>query len=162
MHLLDYPGKVVSGQIIFNGQDLTQASEEDLRAVRGNQIGMIFQEPMTSLNPVFRVGDQIGEALFTHKGFTNEQSRAESLQLLDRVGIPSPERRIDQYPHELSGGMKQRVMIAMALACGAASRASQVEASRDCGVRWGIRGPLLCLNVSPHEKAVQPGPVNVV
>jgi oligopeptide/dipeptide ABC transporter ATP-binding protein len=117
MHLLDYPGKVVSGQIIFNGQDLTQASEEDLRAVRGNQIGMIFQEPMTSLNPVFRVGDQIGEALFTHKGFTNEQSRAESLRLLDRVGIPSPERRIDQYPHELSGGMKQRVMIAMALAC---------------------------------------------
>ena len=118
MQLLDYPGKVVNGNIFFQGQDLTKASEDELRAVRGNKIGMIFQEPMTSLNPVFRIGDQIGEALFTHKQYTPKQSRAESLQLLDRVGISSPEKRIDQYPHELSGGMKQRVMIAMALACG--------------------------------------------
>ena len=118
MQLLDYPGRVVSGHILFSGQDLTQADEPELRAIRGNKIGMIFQEPMTSLNPVFRIGDQIGEALLTHFGFTEEQSRNESLRLLDRVEIPSPERRIDQYPHELSGGMKQRVMIAMALACG--------------------------------------------
>ena len=117
MQLLDYPGTVVSGQVLFDGQDLTKATEQELRAVRGNKIGMIFQEPMTSLNPVLRIGDQIGEALFTHKGFTTEESRAQSLRLLDRVGIPSPKRRIDQYPHELSGGMKQRVMIAMALAC---------------------------------------------
>ena len=120
MQLLDYPGTVVSGQVLFDGRDLTKATEQELRAVRGNKIGMIFQEPMTSLNPVLRIGDQIGEALLTHKGFTAEESRAQSLRLLDRVGIPSPERRIDQYPHELSGGMKQRVMIAMALACGPA------------------------------------------
>ncbi len=99
MQLLDYPGKVVKGQILFDDQDLTQASKPALQTIRGNKIGMIFQEPMTSLNPVFRIGDQIGEALFTHKGFTKEQSKAESLRLLDRVEIPSPELRIYQYPH---------------------------------------------------------------
>ncbi len=118
MQLLEYPGEILNGSIHFNGHDLTQASEQDLQATRGNKIAMIFQEPMTSLNPVLKIGDQIGESLFTHKGFSTEQSRNESLRLLDRVGIPSPEKRIDQYPHELSGGMKQRVMIAMALACG--------------------------------------------
>lgn len=113
------PGEILKGSsILFDGEELLKAAPARLREIRGNDISMIFQEPMTSLNPVFRIGDQIGEALFTHKGFTKEQSKAESLRLLDRVEIPSPERRIDQYPHELSGGMKQRVMIAMALACG--------------------------------------------
>ena len=117
MQLLEHPGKVTHGHILFKGQDLARAPISELRAIRGNKIGMIFQEPMTSLNPVLRIGDQIGETLSTHKGFTKEQSRIESLRLLDRVGIPSPEKRIDQYPHELSGGMKQRVMIAIAISC---------------------------------------------
>ncbi len=117
MRLIDPPGRITSGQIWFKGRDLAALSEPEMRTIRGKEIGMIFQEPMTSLNPVFTIGDQIGEVLNIHRGLTGRRARAEVLGLLEKVGIASPGQRIDQYPHELSGGMKQRVMIAMALAC---------------------------------------------
>ncbi len=111
------PGKFESGRILFKGQDLLQASEAGMQNIRGNEISMIFQEPMTSLNPIFTVGDQIMEALLLHQNKTEAQARELTLDVLRQVAIPSPENRIDQYPHELSGGMKQRVMIAMAIVC---------------------------------------------
>lgn len=111
------PGKIVSGRVIFNGKDLLSLSEENMRSIRGNDISMIFQEPMTSLNPIFTVGDQVGEAIALHQNKSRRETRELTLQLLRKTAIPSPEKRIDQYPHELSGGMKQRVMIAMAIAC---------------------------------------------
>ncbi|MCK6521591.1 ABC transporter ATP-binding protein [Myxococcota bacterium] len=111
------PGVHAGGQILFMGRDLTKLSEAELRDIRGNQIAMIFQEPMTSLNPVFTVGDQIGESLRLHKGMSRAQAREHAIQMLREVKIPSPEARVDEYPHQLSGGMRQRVMIAMALAC---------------------------------------------
>ena len=117
MQLLDYPGRVVSGKIVFKGRDLLTLDSNKMRQVRGNQISMVFQEPMTSLNPVFTIGDQIGEVLEIHTTLSKEEVRKETIRLLEKVHISSPERRIDQYPHEMSGGMKQRVMIAMALAC---------------------------------------------
>lgn len=117
MRLIDPPGRITGGQIFFKGRDLAALPEAELRAVRGREIGMIFQEPMTSLNPVFTIGDQIGEVLSTHRGLSGRAVRAEVLHLLEKVRIPSAAQRIDQYPHELSGGMKQRVMIAIALAC---------------------------------------------
>jgi peptide/nickel transport system ATP-binding protein/oligopeptide transport system ATP-binding protein len=110
-------GRIAGGSIRFSGRDLASLSEPEMRGVRGAQIGMIFQEPMTSLNPVFRIGRQIEEVLVLHQKLAPAAARAQTLDLLKRVGIPSPETRIDQYPHELSGGMKQRVMIAMAIAC---------------------------------------------
>ena len=111
------PGKYVGGEILFKGENLLEKSEAEMRKIRGKEISVIFQEPMTSLNPVFRVGDQIGESLRLHEGMTKAEARERSIELLKQVGIPSPEQRIDEYPHQLSGGMKQRVMIASALAC---------------------------------------------
>ncbi len=111
------PGKIADGQILYNGQDLLKLKERDLRAIRGNKISMIFQEPMTSLNPVFTIGDQIAETLILHKGMSKSQALARSVELLSQVGIPNPESRINAYPHEMSGGQRQRVMIAMAIAC---------------------------------------------
>ena len=111
------PGRTVSGQINFEGTDLTQLSEQEMRRIRGNRIGMIFQEPMTSLNPVYTVGNQIGEAIQLHLQLPQKEARELTIEMLAKVGIPSPEKRIDNYPHEMSGGMKQRVMIAMALVC---------------------------------------------
>ncbi len=111
------PGRIRSGRVLFQGEDLLQASEARMREVRGNRISMIFQEPMTSLNPVFPVGDQIGESLRLHAGLDARQARERSIAMLRQVGIPAPEQRVDEYPHQLSGGMRQRVMIAMALAC---------------------------------------------
>ena len=111
------PGRITGGRVLFQGEDLVQASSARLRAVRGNRISMIFQEPMTSLNPVFSVGDQIGETLRLHAGLDAAAARARSIEMLQQVGIPAPERRVDEFPHQLSGGMRQRVMIAMALAC---------------------------------------------
>jgi peptide/nickel transport system ATP-binding protein len=111
------PGKITNGSCFFEGKDLLKLSESEMRQVRGNKISMIFQEPMTSLNPVFTIGDQIAETLILHQRLNKKQALAKSLSLLDQVGIPHPEERINSYPHELSGGQRQRVMIAMAIAC---------------------------------------------
>ena len=111
------PGRISAGRILFNGEDLVQASPERMREIRGNNISMIFQEPMTSLNPVFTVGDQIGEALSLHRGLSAKQARERTVEMLHAVGIPAAKQRVDEYPHQMSGGMRQRVMIAMALAC---------------------------------------------
>ena len=111
------PGRIVGGQVRFNGTDLLAISEEAMRSLRGNQLSMIFQEPMTSLNPVFRVGDQIAEVLERHRRITRKEALEQVTDLLDKVGIPLPTARIRDYPHQMSGGMRQRVMIAMALAC---------------------------------------------
>lgn len=111
------PGRISAGRVMFQGEDLVGASMERMREVRGNRISMIFQEPMTSLNPVLTVGDQIGESLRLHAGLDANAARARAIEMLQQVGIPAPEKRVDEYPHQLSGGMRQRVMIAMALAC---------------------------------------------
>ena len=117
MGLLQYPGKVVGGEILFGGQNLLSFSRSRMRAVRGKEIAMIFQDPMTSLNPVYTVGSQIMEMVRAHEETTRAEARARAIEMLGLVGIPSPEVRVDSYPHEFSGGMRQRVMIAMALAC---------------------------------------------
>lgn len=117
LRLIQNPGKIVGGQILFKGTDLLEKSESEMRKIRGNEISMIFQEPMTSLNPVYTVGKQIGEVFQIHQNLNKKQSIERSIEMLKLVGIPSPEQRVHQYPHELSGGMRQRVMIAMALAC---------------------------------------------
>ena len=111
------PGKIVSGEIRFNDIDLVDISDSRLRQIRGNEIAMIFQEPMTSLNPVYTVGNQIIEAIMLHQAKEPEEARELAIQMLKEVGIPDPHTRIDEYPHQMSGGMKQRVMIAMALSC---------------------------------------------
>ena len=111
------PGRVAGGSISLAGEDLLQTSDTRMRAVRGNEISMVFQEPMTSLNPVFTVGEQISETLRRHQGLNRRQAKALSIEMLDAVQIPLPTRRINDYPHQVSGGMRQRVMIAMALAC---------------------------------------------
>jgi peptide/nickel transport system ATP-binding protein/oligopeptide transport system ATP-binding protein len=111
------PGEIAGGRILFNGEDLLQRSDEQLQTVRGKQIAMVFQEPLTSLNPVFTIGAQIGEAIGIHQNLEEEQLRRRCVQLLDDVGIPDPGERLNAYPHQLSGGQRQRVMIAMALAC---------------------------------------------
>ncbi len=111
------PGRIVSGRILFQGRDLANLSESELRKIRGRDISMIFQEPMTALNPVFTIGNQMIDVLMVHRGLTRRQARGASIEMLAKVGIPVPEKRIDEYPHQLSGGMRQRVMIAMALSC---------------------------------------------
>ncbi len=117
LNLVPYPGRIVSGKILFEGKDLIALSAAELRAIRGARISMIFQEPMTALNPVFTVGSQIAEVLTTHRHTTKKEAHDKAVELLRSVGIPSPEKRADEYPHQLSGGMRQRVMIAMAIAC---------------------------------------------
>src|SRR5690554_5807187 len=106
------PAHIRGGRILFDGQDLLGLSPAAMQAIRGKRIGMIFQEPMTSLNPVYRVGEQIAEVLRRHEGLNRRAARERAIELLDQVGIPDPKRRVDAYPHELSGGQKQRVMIA--------------------------------------------------
>jgi oligopeptide/dipeptide ABC transporter ATP-binding protein len=111
------PGRIIAGEILFEGQDLLTKSPEEMRAIRGNEIAMIFQEPMTSLNPVFTIGDQIMEAIILHQKLCKRDAREKAIAMLRLVGIPSPEKRIDDYPHHMSGGMRQRSMIALALSC---------------------------------------------
>jgi peptide/nickel transport system ATP-binding protein len=117
LNLVPPPGKITAGKIMFEGRDLLTLSEAEMRKVRGARISMVFQEPMTALNPVFTVGNQIGEVLITHQAITSNEALDRSVELLRSVGIPSPEKRVHEYPHQLSGGMRQRVMIAMAIAC---------------------------------------------
>ena len=111
------PGKIVAGTIQFEGDSLTELDEDQMRKIRGNRISMIFQEPMTSLNPVFTIGNQIAEAITLHQGLSQKASLQKAVEMLRVVGISEPKRRVQEYPHELSGGMRQRVMIAMALSC---------------------------------------------
>lgn len=111
------PGKITSGEILFKGEDLTKMSQDKMRKIRGNKIAMIFQEPMTSLNPVYTVGNQIDEVLVLHQGKSKKEARIRTIELLDEVGIPTPKESVNKYPHQMSGGQKQRVMIAMAMAC---------------------------------------------
>ena len=111
------PARIDSGEILFEGRDIRKMSDDELRSIRGNRISMIFQEPMTSLNPVYTCGDQIMEVIRLHKGVSKKEARQMAIEMLREVGVQSPETRVDCYPHELSGGMRQRVMIAMALSC---------------------------------------------
>lgn len=111
------PARIDSGEILFDGRDILKMSDDELRSIRGNRISMIFQEPMTSLNPVYTCGDQIMEVIRLHKGVSKKEARQMAIEMLREVGVQSPETRVDCYPHELSGGMRQRVMIAMALSC---------------------------------------------
>jgi oligopeptide/dipeptide ABC transporter ATP-binding protein len=113
----DPPGKITDGEVLFDGEDILKIDMDDMRRIRGAKMSMVFQEPMTSLNPVLALEKQLSETLQLHKGMSREEARQESVNLLGRVGIPDPERRVRQYPHQFSGGMRQRVMIAMALSC---------------------------------------------
>ncbi len=113
----DPPGRVVGGRILFEGEDLLAKTEKEMREIRGNRISMIFQEPMTSLNPVFTIGSQIAESLMIHQNMSRKDAWDKAVEMLALTGIPSPEKRVSEYPHQMSGGMRQRVMIAMALCC---------------------------------------------
>ena len=117
MRLLADNAIIEADQIVFNGEDITNPTEDDMQDIRGNEMAMIFQDPMTSLNPLFTVGDQLTEHLIKHKKISKKEANIEAIKMLDMVGIPSPESRLKQYPHEFSGGMRQRVMIAMSLIC---------------------------------------------
>jgi oligopeptide/dipeptide ABC transporter ATP-binding protein len=117
LRLVPPPGSIIGGEVIFDGRDLMNLEAEDMRLVRGDRISMVFQEPMSALNPVFPLGDQVAEVLRVHRNMKREEAHLKAVELLDRVGIPDPERRAGEYPHQMSGGMQQRALIAMAMAC---------------------------------------------
>ncbi len=117
MRLVDLPGRIVDGRILYRGTDLLALDEAEMEKIRGDRIGMVFQDPMTSLNPAFRIGDQIAEGMLSHQKIDKAEARRRTIELLSRVGIPHPEARYGDYPHQFSGGMRQRVLIASAIAC---------------------------------------------
>ncbi len=117
MRLLQFPGKIVGGEVLFKGENLVNKPKKEMMKIRGNEIAMIFQDPMTSLNPVFTVGNQIMEVILKHQKITKTEAKEKAIEMLKLVGIPSPEKRIKNYPHEFSGGMRQRAMVAIALSC---------------------------------------------
>ena len=117
MHLIEKPGRIVDGQVLFDGEDITYASAKEINKIRGDRMTMIFQEPMTSLNPVYTVGKQVSEAIILHQNVSKEEAKKMTIDIFEQVGIPEPEKRFKSYPHQLSGGLRQRVMIGMAMVC---------------------------------------------
>ena len=151
----DPPGKIVDGEILYNGRDLLKLTYEEMYDVRGYDLAMIFQEPMTSLNPVFKIGMQIGEVIMAHEKVSKEEARKRSIEMLRLVGIPAPEKRIDDYPHQFSGGMRQRVMIAIALACNPALLiADEPTTALDVTIQAQILELMLTLKEKRKEAAI--------
>ena len=149
------PGEIVDGEILYNGEDLLKLSYDEMSSIRGKDISMIFQEPMTSLNPVLRVRTQMNEILVKHEGLTEEDATQKSIEMLDKVGIPEPNRRINDYPHQFSGGMRQRIMIAMALQCNPALLiADEPTTALDVTIQAQILDLMMDLKESRGDSAI--------